>query len=124
MPRQVNRPPSKQIAFSRDLRKRSTDAEVALWRALRSREMQGLKFRRQHPRGRYILDFFCVERGLVIELDGSQHFEAEQAVYDAARTRFLEAEGLQVLRFDDRQVLTEMDAVLEAILLVLETPSP
>ncbi len=108
---------------SRRLRRDSTDAEGRLWRALRSSQL-GTKFRRQHELGPYILDFVCIERGLVVEVDGSQHLEAEAREHDEARTRYLMSRGLRVLRFDDRQVLLERPAVLEAILQALEQPSP
>ena len=84
--------------------------------------MRGLKFRRQHPYGDYILDFVCLEAKLIVELDGSQHFE--QAEHDAHRTRFLECAGFRVLRFWNNQVLQETDGVLEAIRLALQDPSP
>jgi very-short-patch-repair endonuclease len=89
-----------------------TDAERELWLLLRGGRLSGLKFRRQHPFPPYVLDFYCASEKLVIELDGSQHSEKA----DAARTTFLRRSGLTVLRFWDNHVLTETDAVLEAIL--------
>ncbi|MCH8240404.1 MAG: DUF559 domain-containing protein, partial [Proteobacteria bacterium] len=83
---------------ARDLRTRQSDAEAKLWRALRDRRLDGFKFKRQAPRGRYIVDFLCAEAGLVIEVDGGQHAEA-QARRDEIRTKFLEKEGFRVLRF-------------------------
>ena len=74
-----------------------TDAERAMWRCLRGRQVSGLKFRRQHPFGDYILDFACLEIMLVIEIDGGQH--QELAEYDAIRTRNLLEAGFHVLRF-------------------------
>ena len=73
-----------------------TDAERKLWRELRLHQM-GVKFRRQHPVGRYVVDFACIEARLCIEIDGSQH--AARSAYDMARTEFLKAEGFEVLRF-------------------------
>jgi very-short-patch-repair endonuclease len=89
-----------------------TDAEQALWFRLRGGRLDGWKFRRQHPVPPYIVDFYCMEAKLVVELDGSQH----DADVDAARTAALERQGLQVLRFWDNQVLTDIAAVLSEIL--------
>jgi adenine-specific DNA-methyltransferase len=100
---------------ARSLRKQSTDAERALWRRLRGRQLDGFKFRRQHPVGPFFADFACVEAGLVVELDGSQHLEPDVARADATRTQRLREAGFDVLRFDDRQALLETDAVLQVI---------
>ena len=99
----------------RRLRREETDAERRLWHALNSRQMDGVKFRRQHEFGPCILDFFCPEQHLVIEVDGSQHLTEEGLARDSGRTRYLEKKGLRVLRFTDREVLTETEGVLEAI---------
>ena len=99
----------------RQLRSNSTDSEAALWQHLRNRRLGGLKFRRQHPFGPYILDFFCPERGLAIELDGGQHFDPVAVVYDARRTRYLTASGITLLRFTSDKVFVEREAVLLAI---------
>ena len=85
-----------------------------MWRNLRSNAL-GAKFRRQHPFEGYVLDFFCHEARLAVEIDGGQHFEAEQAAKDAERTRVLEAAGLNVVRFTNREVMRELDAVLESV---------
>ena len=98
---------------ARTLRKHSTDAERALWRLLRSRRLQGFKFRRQVPMGDYIVDFVCFEAMLVVEVDGGHHLE--QSSSDDERTRWLESEGFRVLRFWNNQVLKEPGAVLETI---------
>ena len=79
------------------MRKNPTDAERALWRHLRKRQTGGYRFRRQHPMGGYIIDFFCFEKRLVVEIDGGQH--SEQVCYDTQRIRWLEAQGYRVLRF-------------------------
>jgi very-short-patch-repair endonuclease len=108
---------------ARELRRSETDAERKLWRFLRNRQIGGHKFRRQHAVGPYVADFACVERGLIVELDGGQH--AEQQRYDARRTAFLVARGFKVIRFWDNEVLTQPGAVLESILRELESrPSP
>ena len=110
-------------AHAQALRESSTAAEAKLWWHLRNRRLQGLRFRRQHPFGRYILDFYCPEQKLVIEVDGSQHFEGVGVSYDAERTKYLEARGLTVMRFNNAEVLAETEAVLEAILEAVR-PSP
>jgi len=92
-----------------------TDAERHLWSRLRGKQILGVQFYRQKPVGSYIVDFFGPVVRLVIEVDGSQHFEPEQARDDQFRTDFLNSCGLRVLRFDDRQVLLETDAVLTRI---------
>ena len=107
--------------LQRRLRNTSTDAEQLLWRYLRGRQMDGCKFRRQHPFGDYILDFVCLEKRLIVELDGSQH--AETAKADASRTAFLEEAGFRVLRFWNNQVFENMDGVCETIWQVLQMSS-
>jgi len=107
------------------LRSAPTDAERVLWRHLKGRRIENCKFRRQHPYENYILDFACLERSVVVELDGSQHFDATE--YDQERTRCLERAGFAVLRFWNNQVLGELDGVLEVIrceLAARATPSP
>lgn len=99
-----------------------TDAERLLWRLLRNRQISGFKFRRQHPIGPFIADFACLEKKIIIELDGGQH--ASTSARDAKRSYYLEAEGFQVMRFWNNEVLFETDAVLNAILERLEAPSP
>ncbi|MBL8303463.1 MAG: endonuclease domain-containing protein [Ideonella sp.] len=101
---------------ARSLRRFSPDAERALWQALRNRQLAGWKFRRQHPIGPFFADFACVEAGLVIEVDGGQHFEADAIESDRRRTDALADAGFQVMRFTDREVLLEREAVLSAIL--------
>ena len=99
---------------ARDLRRDQTPAEKKLWARLRSSQLDGLKFRRQHPIGRFVVDFYCASRRLVIEVDGDSH--AEQVEYDAARSEWLGGHGYRVVRFSNREVEHELDAVLEAIL--------
>ncbi|MBK7515684.1 MAG: endonuclease domain-containing protein [Rubrivivax sp.] len=102
-------------AHARNLRTTSTDAERLLWGRLRDRRLAGFKFRRQHPVARHIADFACPEAGLIVELDGGQHFEPDALDADQRRTRTLEAAGFTVLRFDNRQMLQEPEAVLASI---------
>ena len=101
--------------LSRGLRASMTDAERLLWSRLRMRQVRGLTFNRQKPLAGYIVDFYCAAARLVIELDGSQHSEVDALVYDQRRTEVLQALGLRVLRFDNRQVLTELEAVMGVI---------
>jgi very-short-patch-repair endonuclease len=106
---------------ARRLRKEMTPAEQALWKCLRSRHLQGLKFRRQHPLGRFIVDFCCTEHRLVIELDGDIH--CDQQEYDQVRTKTLQNYGYRVLRFSNDMVLRHIEKVLEAIV-AAATPLP
>jgi len=88
---------------------------MLLWFLLRSRQLEACKFRRQHPVGPYIVDFYSAEVRLAVELDGGQHFADHVQKYDACRTSYLEARGIRVLRFTNDQVLGETEAVLEVI---------
>ncbi len=99
------------------LRQTMPEAEARLWQQLRDRRLMGHKFRRQHSIGPYITDFACVAARLVIELDGSQHAQAEEA--DARRSVFLIAEGWRVIRFWNARVMTDMDNVLREIIVHL-----
>lgn len=103
---------------ARDLRQTSTEAEHWLWQRLRGRRLGGHKFRRQVPVGSYIVDFLCKDRGLVIEIDGSQH--QQQVDYDRARTAFLEAKGYRVVRYWNNEILQQGESVLESIVHALE----
>ncbi|HTT85417.1 MAG TPA: endonuclease domain-containing protein [Rhizomicrobium sp.] len=112
---------------ARQLRANLTKAERNLWFSLRPLKFKGLHFRRQAPMGNYIVDFVCHGAKLVIELDGSQHAESENIVYDAARTKFLESRGYSVLRFWNSDVLKNRNGIMEAILATAEArivPSP
>ena len=105
------------------MRKTFTDAEMRLWQVLRGRNLKEFKFRTQHPLGPYIADFICLDRRLVIEVDGGQH--VEQALYDNKRTGDLAAAGYRVLRFWDNDVLLKTNDVMEAIYQVLHAaPHP
>jgi very-short-patch-repair endonuclease len=101
------------VSLSRNLRKRQTDAENLLWRHLRGKQVEGLRFRRQHPIGRYIADFVCLEKRLILEIDGGQH--AIEIEKDEARSNWLMAEGYNILRFWNNDVLTNLEGVLETI---------
>jgi very-short-patch-repair endonuclease len=106
--------PSSRVARARDLRKAQTDAEKLLWRALRRRELD-LKFRRQHPVGRFILDFYCEEARLAVELDGGGHAAARVADYDSRRTAALERFGVTLLRFWNSDVFANLEGVVTTI---------
>jgi adenine-specific DNA-methyltransferase len=86
-----------------------------MWSELRDRRLDGYKFRRQHPVGPFIADFACLEARLIVEIDGGQHFEPATVNVDAVRSVVLERGGFTVLRFDNRQVLTQRTAVVESI---------
>ncbi len=102
-------------AFSQQLRKNMTDAERYLWARLRGKQLKGYQFYRQKVIGRYIVDFYCAKTNLVIELDGGQHFERTGKEKDEMRDDDLKRTGLRVLRFSDKEVLGNIDAVTERI---------
>ena len=103
----------KQI--SRNLRRNMTDAETLLWSKLRGKQLKGYQFYRQKIIGNYIVDFYCPKSKLVIEVDGGQHYSAEGKEKDKRRDDYMTREGITVLRFSDREVLGNRDAVLEKI---------
>ena len=98
---------------AKSLRKNATKAETLLWSKIRSRQLEGIKFRRQQPIENYIVDFVCFEKRIIIELDGGQH--ANQKQKDQQRDNRLTADGFTVLRFWNNDVLEKIDAVLEII---------
>ena len=100
---------------ARSLRSKQTDAEQLLWGLVRDRRFAGKKFRRQHPIGRYILDFYCHECRLAVELDGGQHNDEETRSRDDRRSRFLREQGVRVVRFWNHDVLLQTDSVLESL---------
>ena len=106
--------PEEMLAFARSLRLGQTNAENLLWLLLRRRSL-GFKFRRQHPVGRFILDFYCHEACLAVELDGGQHNEDGAALKDEHRSEYLSKMGIKVIRFWNHEVLTSTEAVLEKI---------
>ena len=103
------------LTRARELRQPLTPQEQKLWQRLRSKQLYGIKFRRQHPIYRFILDFFCYQHRLVIEIDGDSHADPEQQRYDEARTEWLEQRGLRVIRFTNREVDTNIEGVLQTI---------
>jgi adenine-specific DNA-methyltransferase len=113
--------PLKQKLNARKLRRDQTDVEAVLWKRLRSRQIAGVKFRRQHPVGPYIVDFCCIECRWIIEVDGGQHSKRENS--DLKRTAFLQRSGYRVLRFWNNEVSTNMEGVLSEILSALDHTS-
>jgi very-short-patch-repair endonuclease len=105
---------------SRTLRKNQTSAEKRLWEKLRGRKLNGYKFVRQEPVGPYFADFLCRERALVVEVDGATHSTEEEIAHDQRRDRFLEAEGLRIVRVTNEAVFNEIDGVCETILAAIE----
>ena len=114
----------KLLAAARALRQNATNAEVLLWELLRNRQLGGVKFRRQHPIGKYVVDFYAHEEKLAIEVDGKGHAEQMQARYDSDRTLALETEGIRVLRFWNHGVLTDPEAVLQRIWQTVNATQP
>lgn len=102
------------LKYVRELRRSQTPLEAKLWKELRAKQISGLKFRRQHPIGPYIVDFYCSSSKLVIEIDGESH--GEQVEYDAIRTEYLESRGYRIIRFLNEDVNHNIDGVLEVIL--------
>ena len=100
-----------------ELRRNTTDAERRLWAALQDRRLEGYKFRRQHPIGRFIVDFACTKHHLVIEADGGQH---DESLSDARRTAWLETQGWRVLRFWNNDILANTEGVVSTILQALK----
>jgi len=114
--------PPELLVFARQLRKGQTDAERMLWYILRGRRFLGYKFRRQYPVGGYIVDFYCHDVGLAIELDGGGHNSKEQQQYDAERSITLASLSINVVRFWNSEVLNSLEDVLEEIYRILKSP--
>jgi len=110
------------IEFAKQMRREQTEPETRLWLELRGQRFQRIKFRRQKVIGPYIADFSSREPMLVIEIDGDTH--AGQEAYDRSRTVYFEEQGYRVIRFTNRDVLTNMDGVLEQLMLFLTPPLP
>ena len=108
------------VPNSKNLRTNLTDAEQKIWRHIRQRQLNNLKFRRQQIIGNYIVDFICFEKKLIIEIDGGQHTDEN----DRKRTNFLEKEGYKILRFWNNDVLNNIEGVLEKIFIDLNEDTP
>jgi adenine-specific DNA-methyltransferase len=111
----LERLPQELVGFARKLRHEVSDAENLLWKLVRGRRLGGFKFTRQKPFPPYVVDFYCSERRLAIEVDGGQHAEPEQRTKDEYRTEILSKAGIHVLRFWNDQVLCETESVIYAI---------
>jgi very-short-patch-repair endonuclease len=99
----------------REFRRNQTDAEKLLWNRLRKKQFYGLKFFRQYSIGSYVIDFYCSKLALAIELDGGHHNEEQRREYDEARSEYLMAHGINVMRFWNNEVIKNIDGVLERI---------
>ncbi|WP_201980783.1 endonuclease domain-containing protein [Hymenobacter rubidus] len=99
----------------RTLRNTLTPAEATLWKCLKGGQLAGRKFRRQHSVGAYILDFYCPEERIAVELDGAGHFTVAGSLHDAARTDYLNTLGIQVIRFENKLIWSALDDVLQTI---------
>jgi len=108
--------PISKTTRARQLRRKMTDTESVLWYHLKNRNLNNLKFRRQVPKGPYILDFYCPEKNLVIEVDGGQHFSKKHINHDRERTAFLQKHQLFILRYSNNDILKNIDSVLQDIL--------
>jgi very-short-patch-repair endonuclease len=121
--RQRIRNRARQTPLRQRLRTHGTPAEGRLWRAIQRRQIGGFKFRRQYGVGPYVLDFYCPEARLAVELDGAVHDDPQQAEHDAARTRALEAQFIRVIRFSNTLVRDDLDGVCAAILAAAQEAS-
>ena len=105
--------PDYVVELAREMRKDMTEAEKALWSRIRCQQVDGLRFRKQHPIGRYVVDFCCFESRLIVEVDGGVHVSCEE--YDRNRDAFFAGGGYTVLRFPNNEVLQRIEKVIEAI---------
>jgi very-short-patch-repair endonuclease len=110
--------------YRRKLRNNSTDAERKIWSILRNKQINGLRFLRQYSVGKYILDFYCPELKLSIEIDGGQHNEKEKIDYDINRTIYLKRSNIKVLRFWNNDVLNNIEGVWEKLIDEISTITP
>ena len=108
--------PGPLLEAARSLRCNLTDAELMLWYCLRRKQLGGFRFRRQHPFERFVLDFYCCEVKLAIELDGGHHNEPDVKARDSVRTELLSANGIKILRFWNNEVFSNLEGVLQKIL--------
>ena len=122
--RKTKQPTTQQVGTARSLRRKQTDAELKLWSHLSGRQLEGAKFRRQHPIGDYVADFACIEQRLVIEVDGGHHNEDEIAAADRERTAWLKANGWRVLRFWNNEVGENLEGAIEVIRAALGDEQP
>ncbi|MDX8456629.1 DUF559 domain-containing protein [Mesorhizobium sp. VK9D] len=122
-----DRVPSRQRKNAKSMRRAMTDAELKLWNELRAHRLMGMSFRRQVPIGPYIVDFACSSHRLIVEVDGSQHAQAERSRYDEARSEHLSTSGWTILRFWNDDVIRDIDNVCQHIVIVAglaDAPAP
>ncbi len=112
--------PTPLLEAARALRKSMTDAEQLMWHCLRQKQLGGFRFRRQHPFEQFVLDFYCCEVKLAVELDGGQHNEPGVIASDMDRTAFLGQHGIQVIRFWNNEVFQNLEGVLQSVYDVLQ----
>lgn len=115
---------SRSRSLARSLRRRMTDAELILWSRLRRGQMDGWKFRRQHPIGPYVADFACVEGGLVVEVDGATHATDREIAHDQRRTAFIETKGFTMFRAGNIEIYNNLEGVLDGVLAALPPSDP
>ncbi len=101
--------------FARSLRKNMTEAESKLWSRIRGKVLGGFRFRRQHPIGKYVVDFACLSEQIIFEIDGATHSNEEDIIRDEHRTQFLNTQGWRVIRYGNEEVFKHMDDVLDDI---------
>jgi len=106
---------ARTLQLAGTLRRAMTEAERMLWKKLRDRQLNGFRFQRQHPVNEFVVDFFCYEAMLVIEVDGSVHTDSYQIERDTERTRILNRFGIRVIRFTNAEVETEIEKVIDRI---------
>ncbi len=111
-----------KTVFARRLRREQTEVERKLWSRLRNRRLNGSKFKRQVPKGPYVVDFCCNEARLIIELDGGQHAEDKAVAHDAKRTRYLQESGYRIVRFWNSEICENLDGVVQTIWAKLQEP--
>lgn len=109
--------PESSFVKAKALRKDETQAEKILWAKLRNNQLKGYKFRRQHPIGLYIVDFYCHQLKLVIEIDGDYHNIQEQIEKDKERTQNLETDGLQLIRFTNKNIMENLEKIISEIMI-------
>ncbi len=116
--------PDRNFIRAKWLRRDQTRAEKVLWNELRTKRFHGYKFRRQTPIGPFIVDFFCFEKRLIIEVDGSAHWDDESQLYDRRREQYLREHGFQIVRFENYEVMNYLEDVLDKLKVALEVTSP
>lgn len=105
----------KSLDYAKNMRSNQTDCENILWQNLRAKRLNNIKFRRQVPIGKYIVDFVNLGKKLIIELDGSQHMDSDSMKYDEIRTEYLKSEGYNIIRFLDNDIINNLESVLNNI---------